>query len=350
VRDVSYLLDSVNLKFQGERNIDNLFTGMMSWLETQSPVGISQVGILCSQDCAKLIKDSLPPEIITDFRAMLLALSIIHCQASQTGESDIYETLEGIGVAAGHRLLMHLDQVLSPRTSTPDPNIPTAETIKANVLIVLGTIMGIYYTTDPNNSREFHILDSETGSYRPSTLWNAMKEHLCLMLTHHLLFLATRLGVTVPLALERTLIHRSFRLWDKAPGFVWTLHSNIHNGGIEPSPEPEVSSGISSQTEIINQKSAIALRLLSSCRSQPRRADHRTTYQLENDQRKKSTSSQKQDEKIEQVPFLPFLICCVCGDDSSGCVLGGISGSIGYCASCGHKRCSSCPRVHRRVV
>lgn len=167
MRDVSYLLDSVNLKFQGERNIDNLFTGMMSWLETQSPVGISQVGILCSQDCAKLIKDSLPPEIITDFRAMLLALSIIHCQASQTGESDIYETLEGIGVAAGHRLLMHLDQVLSPRTSTPDSNnIPTAETIKANVLIVLGTIMGIYYTTDPNNSREFHILDSETGCCR----------------------------------------------------------------------------------------------------------------------------------------------------------------------------------------
>src|SRR5207248_6197476 len=70
-------------------------------------------------------------------------------------------------------------------------------------------------------------------SYRPSTLWTAMKEHLCLMLTHHLISLAIRLGFMVPLNFERTLIHRSTKLWDKPAGFVWTINKNKRDGRSE---------------------------------------------------------------------------------------------------------------------
>jgi len=189
VGDLSHLLGSVSLDFLVEWDMDELFAGVVSWMQAESPAQVSQVGVLCSPECAKLLRGSIPAEIVEDFWTMILSLSIVHCLARQAEHADLLQNLEHMGVLAGRRVLVYLDQLQSSGNITGfDNNVQATDIAKANVLILLGTTIGIYYTTDADCSREFHILDSETGSYRPSTLWNAMKEHLCLMLTHHLLF------------------------------------------------------------------------------------------------------------------------------------------------------------------
>jgi len=175
---------------------------------------------------------------------MLLSLTIAHCEAHRAGNSQPRQNLEGVGVVAGRRVLRHLDQLQNSggRGSTPGcSSTQTPEIAKANVLILLGTIMAVYYTTGPDSSREFDILDSETASYRPSTVWNAMKEHVCSMLTHHLLFVAAPLGFTVPLNVERMLIRRCIRLWDKTPKFSWVLMKSECGGHVGLSPETQMN-------------------------------------------------------------------------------------------------------------
>jgi len=145
-------------------------------------------------------------------------------------------------VLAGRRVLRHLDQLQNSGGNAPGhSSTQTSETAKANVLILLGTIMAIYYTTGPDGSREFDILDPETASYRPSTVWNAMKEHVCSMLTHHLLFVAAPLGFTVPLNVERMLIRRCIRLWDKTPKFNWVPIKRERGGDAGLSPETQTN-------------------------------------------------------------------------------------------------------------
>jgi len=238
VEDLSRFSDSVSFNFLVEWDMDKIFIDMMSWLHSQSPNEVSQVGILCFPGCAELFNCSIPSEIVKDFQIMLLSLTTAHCQVFGAGNSQSLQNLEYVGVFAGRRVFRYFDRLQSSRGNMPDRNgIQTFAIAKANVFILLGTIMAIYYTTDPGYSRGFDILNPETASYRPSTVWNAMKEHVCSMLTHHLLFVATRFGFTIFVNTERMFIRRCIQLWDKTPKFNWIFIKGERDGDVGLSPE-----------------------------------------------------------------------------------------------------------------
>jgi hypothetical protein len=48
-----------------------------------------------------------------------------------------------------------------------------------------------------------------------------MKEHLCQMLAHHLIFLGSMLGIKMDTGLEQRIIDTAVNRWDKMESFVW---------------------------------------------------------------------------------------------------------------------------------
>ncbi|CAM1501680.1 Fc.00g036640.m01.CDS01 [Cosmosporella sp. VM-42] len=229
VKGVSRLLDALRLDFEVDWDIDILFKDTMSWLMTHQQPRFSKVGVFCTTNCAVLMRDFVPDDILVCFRVMLLATSMAYCRSDDhdPASANFGQKLNRLSALAGSRLLSRLETYLNSESllqqSTVRSQDANAKFLKANFLLVLGTIIGITYTKHPGTSPEFPILDVVTGTSRSSTLWNAMKEHVCLMLAHHLIFIGARLGVILPFANERLLLYRSAQAWDKPGHFTWML-------------------------------------------------------------------------------------------------------------------------------
>jgi hypothetical protein len=221
MNDLSHSILSIELSVQLKRDIEKLDTARVAWVDSLRPTEADgKIRVMCYLGFATFARRNIsPPEIINDFQTMLLSLPILHYKASTTKNSDECQAFKHAGVLAGQRLLEKLDHLLSSlynrKVST---TVPISDVAKAHFILLYGTLLVVYYATDPGSSQSFNILDSETGSYQPSTLWNAMREHLYSMLAHHLVFLASRLDFALP-GLERAISLQASKLPDIAPPF-----------------------------------------------------------------------------------------------------------------------------------
>jgi len=226
-------------------------TTLTSWLTDPSfsfPHG-SVVGLCCSSLLSLQFQDPDPlgdDGLMVEFRRFLLATSLAH--SGWTGEI-LEEELRVAGHVAGYRLIKRLDRILTPQFLAKF----SRESTQVLFLLVLGAVLGVGYSTamppSPGGSVEGRSLPgvlpttAQSGQspppppQRPSpkmrmsmmteelaqspTLYLTMKEHLCQMLAHHLIFLGSTLGIRLETGMEQRIIDTAAARWNKMERFVW---------------------------------------------------------------------------------------------------------------------------------
>jgi hypothetical protein len=237
----SLLLDMSNLlsriakpaRFSFTSNPAAFNNTMVSWLtdpDFRLPNG-SIVGLCCSRLLGLQFRqetangDAATDDLLTDFRRFLLATSLAHAGWRDGGKALKMRDLCAAGQVSGCRLLRRLDRVLTPQFLARCER----ESCQVLFLLVLGAVLGVGYSSssllEGDASPAFPAAGAETllsPEFRRSpTLWLAMKEHLCQMLAHHLIFIGSMLGIRLDTALEQRIIDTAVTRWNKAEEFVW---------------------------------------------------------------------------------------------------------------------------------
>ena len=180
----------------------------------------SMVALCCSNLLSihfqeELLDDDLLPE----FQRFLLATTLAH--SGWHARDMKRRELCAAGHISGYRLIKRLDRILTPQFLSQC----SQEYCQVLFLLVLGTILGVGYSSSQLTESESpslssaELLDSEFQ--QSPTLWLAMREHLCQMLAHHLIFLASLLGIKLETGVERRIIDTAIQRWSKMESFVW---------------------------------------------------------------------------------------------------------------------------------
>lgn len=227
MRTMSTLLTRIATpaKFSLTSNPTAFNNTMVSWLtdpDFHLPNG-SIVGLCCSsllglefQEEAATGTDGL----ITDFRRFLLATSLAHAGWRDGGNAIKALDLCAAGQISGCSLIKRLDRILTPQFLARCGR----ESCQVLFLLVLGAVLGVGYSSSQmeQHSPEFPSAEMLSPEFQRSpTLWLAMKEHLCQMLAHHLIFVGSMLGIKLETGLEQRIIETAVSRWNKAEEFVW---------------------------------------------------------------------------------------------------------------------------------
>ncbi|KAK4231655.1 hypothetical protein QBC38DRAFT_201063 [Podospora fimiseda] len=204
----------------------------------------SIVGLCCSNLLALQFQEEDDAagleELTQDFQRFLLASSISH-----TGAYPRYHHAGGLkvkeicaaGRLSGSRLLLRLDRTLTPQYLSK----LSKSSCQVLFLFVLGAVLGMgYYSTAAaaENQDEIQSRSPEfpaemlmyTDFQQSPTLWLTMREHLCQMLAHHLIYLGGMLGIKLDTGMEKRIIESAGRGWGKSlpedkgnggGGYVW---------------------------------------------------------------------------------------------------------------------------------
>ncbi|KAK4097434.1 hypothetical protein N658DRAFT_290968 [Parathielavia hyrcaniae] len=223
---------------------------MLSWLtdpDFHLPNG-SIVGLCCSsllglqfqeEEGSSSGSSSTDSGLMSDFRLFLLATSLAHAGWRDGSSAQALKTrdLGAAGHISGYRLLKRLDRVLTPQFLARLGR----QSCQVLFLLVLGAVLGVGYSASQFVGDHHHhqqqqqslsgALSSGPGAaaemllspefQRSPTLWLAMKEHLCQMLAHHLIYLGSMLGIRLETGLEQRIIEDAAARWNKAEEFVW---------------------------------------------------------------------------------------------------------------------------------
>jgi hypothetical protein len=200
-------------------------TTLTSWLTDPSfafPNG-SVVGLCCSNLLSLQFQDPDPlgdDGLMTEFRRFLLATSLAH--SGWTGEIP-HSDLLTIGHVSGYRLIKRLDRILTPQFLSK----LSQESTQVLFFLVLGAVLGVCYSsaTSPSPSSQQPqppktTMMSHEFTQSP-TLYLTMKEHLCQMLAHHLIFLGSTLGIKLDTTMEQRIIDTAAARWNKMERYVW---------------------------------------------------------------------------------------------------------------------------------
>ncbi|KAK4152673.1 hypothetical protein C8A00DRAFT_44275 [Chaetomidium leptoderma] len=229
---------------------------MVSWLTDRDfhlPNG-SIVGLCCSSLLGLQFQDETTTDtddLVTDFRRFLLATSLTHAGWRDSSSSAAKaRDLCAAAQISGCRLIKRLDRVLTPQFLARFDR----DSCQVLFLLVLGTVLGVGYSSSrlEHDSPEFPAAETLSLEFQRSpTLWVAMKEHLCQMLAHHLIFVGSMLGIKLDTSMEQRIIDTAVSRWRKAEEFVWA-------------DVPEMPGAVKSEEEksVLGERS---LQLSSSC-------------------------------------------------------------------------------------
>ncbi|KAK3937501.1 hypothetical protein QBC46DRAFT_267354 [Diplogelasinospora grovesii] len=209
---------------------------LVSWLTNPAfsfPSG-SIVGLCCSSLLSIQFQEAVGSDLITEFRRFLLATSLV--RNGWCGRDMGRQDLCVAGHVTGFRLVNRLDRVLTPQFLAKC----SPESCQVLFLLVLGTVLGVGYSG--------HDVTADSPRFPPEmlaaefqqspTLWLAMKEHLCQMLAHHLIYLGSMLGIKLDTGLEQHIIDTAVKRWNKLESFIW---SDVLSQDPQPPPLPPPS-------------------------------------------------------------------------------------------------------------
>ncbi|KAK4160181.1 hypothetical protein QBC43DRAFT_118603 [Cladorrhinum sp. PSN259] len=207
------------------------------WLnspESQLLPNGSIVGLCCSNLLALQFREEEEfengqelEELTNDFQRLLLAASVSHAGSYYPKEREMgREEMHAYtaGHLSGSRLLLRLDRTLTPQYLSK----LTRSTCQVLFLFVLGAVLGMGYSSSPDLQQrsppdfpaEMLMGTCYGGAAAPDfqqspTLWLTMRENLCQMLTHHLIYLGGILGIKLEAGMERRIIESAGRGWGK---------------------------------------------------------------------------------------------------------------------------------------
>ncbi|KAJ9144239.1 hypothetical protein NKR23_g6108 [Pleurostoma richardsiae] len=191
----------------------------------------SMVGMLTSQAFADAVQGTLDGQITDSFRRFLLAVTLAHTGWIDAEAHDkdrlSWKDLHIITYASGSELLGRLERALAPQALSAS----NKRTLQALFLVVFGTILGVGYSTQVTASPEFPADMLGHNLQQSPTLWVLMKEHLCVMLAHYLIFLGSMIGHKLNTAKERVVVENATRRWNLQENFLWAQM-------IVPDPQP----------------------------------------------------------------------------------------------------------------
>lgn len=178
------------------------------------------VGLCCSSLLGLQFQEETAgaDDLMADFRRFLLAASLAH--GGWRGDKSISShDLGAAGQISGCRLIKRLDRVLTPQFLARCGR----ESCQVLFLLVLGAVLGVGYAATQFEDHATSLPSAMLGPelQRSPTLWLAMKEHLCQMLAHHLVFVGSMLGIKLDTGLEQRIIDTAVSRWNKAESFVW---------------------------------------------------------------------------------------------------------------------------------
>ncbi|KAK4187922.1 hypothetical protein QBC35DRAFT_497666 [Podospora australis] len=207
---------------------------MTSWLTDPNfhlPGGGSIVGLCCSNLLALRFaaeeKDSDLRELGADFQQFLLATSLSHTGSGSGQEAGLNPFEVGFaGQVSGSRLLLKLDRILTPQYLSK----LSRSSCQVLFLFVLGAVLGVLYSTSSTamqmqgmHSPDFPADLVDEQLQQSPTLWLAMREHLCQMLAHHLIYLGGMLGIKLETGMERRIIECAGKGWGRISNPTTTM-------------------------------------------------------------------------------------------------------------------------------
>ncbi|KAH6853108.1 hypothetical protein B0I37DRAFT_358560 [Chaetomium sp. MPI-CAGE-AT-0009] len=245
---------------------------MVSWLtdpDFHLPNG-SIVGLCCSS----LLGLQFPEDtaagtdgLLADFRRFLLATSLTHARWRDSSIKVIQvRDICAAGQVSGYRLLKRLDRILTPQFLSR----MSRESCQVLFLLVLGAVLGVGYSASQleDHSPRFPSTEMLSPEFQRSpTLWLAMKEHLCQMLAHHLIFIGSMLGIKLETAVEQRIIDTAVNRWKKAEEFVWADGVGCKTEAADPPSLGATGSPESAKAEGANATSVLVDRSLGSISS-----------------------------------------------------------------------------------
>ncbi|KAK4465070.1 hypothetical protein QBC42DRAFT_303609 [Cladorrhinum samala] len=190
----------------------------------------SIVGLCCSNLLALQFQEennSDLEQLTADFQRFLLAASFSHTPSRNHGTGKVCTA----GHMSGSRFLLRLDRILTPQYLSR----LSRSSCQVLFLLVLGAVLGTGYSQSPDLRNERSpAFPSEMLAMNPDlqqnpTLGVAMREHLCQMLAHHLIFLGGLLGIKLDAGLDKKIIESAGRGWGKT--LTTGMGPNMETGG-----------------------------------------------------------------------------------------------------------------------
>ncbi|KAK4202896.1 hypothetical protein QBC40DRAFT_220200 [Triangularia verruculosa] len=156
-------------------------------------------------------------ELTHDFRSFLMAASMEYTnfESRLVGMVSKEESWTA-GRMSGSRMLLALDRILTPQYLGK----LSRESCQVLFLVVLGAVLGVGYSSrsmgremQQQPRRNEAVKDWEL--LQSPTLWLAMRDHLCQMLAHHLIYLGGLLGIKMDTGMERKVIEWAAKGWGR---------------------------------------------------------------------------------------------------------------------------------------
>ncbi|KAK3324904.1 hypothetical protein B0H66DRAFT_528958 [Apodospora peruviana] len=221
------LLDShePTLSFDISWDRSSLVQTVMDWLlqdDDSLPPSKSLVGAFSSKQFATLAAENLDHEFVAGVRTLLYATSKAHVRRNQAHPYDsnlVVREMDEAAYFTGTRVIEALDDVLSPQ-SLASASRATLETI---FLVLVSITLAIGYSTQICSSPLFKLHSEEVHLGRSTnlTLWEVMRQHVCEMLSHYIILVASKLQVRFRHAFQRELIISATARWGKKATFTW---------------------------------------------------------------------------------------------------------------------------------
>ncbi|KAK1753671.1 hypothetical protein QBC47DRAFT_415437 [Echria macrotheca] len=210
------------LSFDVEWSCDHLVKTAVDWLLDTAPPCRSMVGTLSSPEFQKLSAKQIDSSLVEDSSLLLYAASQAHVkrmQGDDGGASELgYQTLTESAYYTGQRVVDRLDKTLLPQNLAK----ASKEALQMMLLTIVAIILAVGYVDPLSASPEFpDQLTTTTCSGSRPTLWEVMQHHICEMLSHHLIIIASKLRVRFGDGFQRKLITSALSRWDKAGRFTW---------------------------------------------------------------------------------------------------------------------------------
>ena len=206
-------------------DLDYLSQAVFDWISSPILLDISLVGTLSSHTFSQLINGLLGRSTAANFRRLICSASLAYTLSSDASEiGDLTpDDLRRVSYLAGCSLLNALDLYFSPASLARCSH----KVIQALFLVCFGTILSVGYTSPLLGSPAFPsgIDDDSATTDRSPTLWDAMREHLCQQLAHHLAYLGSTIGLKFEPKVEESLLKMAVLEWLPQGNFTWTMGS-----------------------------------------------------------------------------------------------------------------------------
>lgn len=239
------------LSFDIEWSCDSLVQTATDWLLDSETPSKSMVGIFSSNEFQTLAASHVEDRrLVADTCLLLYATSQAHIKRLGTPDQVANATeLSEAACFAGERVLANLDKMLSPQALAR----ASKSTLQVVFLLVVAITLALGYTAQGQGPgrpidqacSDDTIPEMDTSS-NPLLLWEAMRKHVCEMLSHHLILIASKLNIKFEHSFQRTLITSALSQWDKRGRFIWletptcSSHTGQQVGGLTDHPAPRL--------------------------------------------------------------------------------------------------------------